>query len=149
MIALNWIPPDCESPNLDWQVDRINDAFTVAAGQGFKLLYSFDMSYSSCITYWNTTYMASMITKYANSDAMYRYGDSNEILVSTYGGDAVSEYGNSFFQQLKDTLSGQGQSIVLAPALTTYAVNAQSDVSAASRVTSDYPSIDGYLNCEF
>ncbi|KAK4931339.1 hypothetical protein LTR66_016047, partial [Elasticomyces elasticus] len=142
--ALNWIPPDCVSPSLGWQVDAIDDAFTAAAAQGFKLMYSFDMSWSTCITYWNQTFMADMITKYAGNPATYRW--NGNILVSTYGGDAVDRYGNGFLQGLKDALK-YTNAISLAPALTTYSMAAQTDpAKEAAALISDYPSIDGFLN---
>jgi len=137
--ALNWIPPDCDS-GLDWMVTAIDDAYTAAENKGFSLVHSFDMSYSECTVYWNTTFMASMVNKYADSSATYKW--NNVPLVTTYGGDQVSEYGNSFFQDLKSSVD-----ITLAPALTEYSMGAQtSPTSSASTLFSDYPSIDGYLN---
>lgn len=145
--ALNWIPPDCTVPGLDWQVSRIDDAFTAAESVGFKLMFSFDMSYTECSTYWNQTFMQSMITKYASSSATYRW--NTNILVSTYGGDTVTQYGNLFFQGLKNNLKAAGNAITLVPALTSFSMAAYYTpaVSAASLISS-YPSIDGYLNCK-
>lgn len=141
--SLNWIPPDCES-GLDWMVDRIDDAFTAAESMGFSLIHSFDMSYSSCNIYWNQTFMADMISRYAGNSAAYRW--NSNMLVSTYGGDQVDQYGNDFFQGLKDNMKDSNP-ISLAPALTTYSMGAQSNPSGeASNLMSDYPSIDGYLN---
>lgn len=144
--ALNWIPPDCTS-GMDWQVSRIDDAFTAAETMGFKLMFSFDMSYSVCNTYWNQTFMETMISKYASSSATYRW--NTNILVSTYGGDTVTQYGNLFFQGLKNNLKAAGNAITLVPALTSFSEAAYYTpaTSAASLIT-DYPSIDGYLNCE-
>jgi glucan endo-1,3-alpha-glucosidase len=142
--ALNWIPPDCES-GLDWMPDRINDAFTAAQNNGFFLVHSFDMSYSSCNTYWNTSYMQSVISQHAGSSATYRW--NSNILVTTYGGDQVQQYGNGFFQSLKDNMKNSGNAISLAPALTQYSMGAQTNPStAASTMTSTYTSIDGFLN---
>ncbi|EMC93240.1 glycoside hydrolase family 71 protein [Baudoinia panamericana UAMH 10762] len=141
--ALNWIPPDCV-PGLDWTVARINDAFTAAEQVGFKLMHSFDMSYSVCDVYWNQTFMASILSTHAGSSAAYRW--NSNLLVSTYGGDQVVQYGNQFFQGLKNTMQSSN-AISIAPALTTYSMSAQYDASsAASSLVSDYPSIDGYLN---
>jgi len=141
--ALNWIPPDCQY-GLGWSADRIDDAFTAAASMGFKLIHSFDMSYSSCSIYWNQTYMQDVIAKYASNPAAYRWND--KLLVSTYGGDQVDQYGNEFFQGLKDNMQSSNP-ITLAPALTKYSMAAQTGAqSAASSLMSDYPSIDGYLN---
>ena len=141
--ALNWIPPDCE-PNLGWMVNRIGDAFEAAEQSDFKLMFSFDMSYSVCNIFWNQTFMESMISRHAGSSATYRW--NNNILVSTYGGDIVSQYGNNFFQDLKNSMKGK-HSISLAPALTSYSMAAQYDpATQAHRLTSDYPSIDGFLN---
>jgi len=94
--ALNWIPPDCESPSLRWQMNQIDQAYTAAAPLGFKIMLSFDMSYSVCNYFWNTTFMETMISKYADNNATLLWND--EIIVSTYGGDEVSEYGNDFFR---------------------------------------------------
>ncbi|CAJ2502196.1 Uu.00g095900.m01.CDS01 [Anthostomella pinea] len=143
--ALNWNPPDCES-GTDWLPSRIDDAFAAAKPLGFKLVHSFDMSWSKCKIYWNETYMAGVISKHADSAAAYRW--DNALLVTTYGGDAVNEYGNGFFENLKSAMGST--SIKLAPALTTYSSNAQrgdADAkSSASSLLSEYSSIDGFLN---
>ncbi|KAK5133810.1 hypothetical protein LTR08_007240 [Meristemomyces frigidus] len=141
--ALNWIPPDCQA-GLDWTVDAIDDAFTAAESMGFKLMHSFDMSYSTCDIYWNQTFMQDIISKYAGNSAAYRW--NSNMLVSTYGGDQVEQYGNEFFQGLKDNMKDSNP-ITLAPGLTTYSMGAQDNptTEAASLIT-DYPSIDGYLN---
>ncbi|KAI7093271.1 glycoside hydrolase, partial [Hortaea werneckii] len=118
--AMNWIPPECQS-GLSWVPDRIDDAFTAAEQIGFKLMHSFDMSYSECYIYWNQTYMADAISKYSGSSAAYRW--NSNMLVSTYGGDQVDQYGNEFFQGLKDNMKGYNP-ISLAPALTTYSLSA-------------------------
>jgi glucan endo-1,3-alpha-glucosidase len=142
--ALNWTPPNCQA-NENWSVDRIDDAFTAAENKGFKLMYSFDMSYTQCNHYWNQTFMQDMITKYASSSATYRW--NNNILVSTYGGDSVEHYGNEFFQGLKDNMQHWNNPITLAPALTKYSMAAQTDAqSSAAKLISEYPSIDGYFN---
>ncbi|KAK5108034.1 hypothetical protein LTR62_008869 [Meristemomyces frigidus] len=142
--SLNWIPPDCQA-GLDWTVDRIDDAFTAAESMNFKLMYSFDMSYSTCNVYWNQTFMADMISKYAGNPATYRW--NSNILVSTYGGDQVEQYGNAFFAGLKSSMAYSNNAITLAPALTTYSLAAQSDASSsAGKLISDYSSIDGYMN---
>lgn len=143
--ALNWIPPDC-TDNEVWVADRIEDAYTAAESLGFKLMYSFDMSYTECNIYWNQTYMQEAITKYAGSSATYRW--NSNILVSTYGGDQLDEYyGDWFFQGLKDKMKYWNNAITLAPALTTYSMAAQTGASAAaSKLISEYPSIDGYFN---
>lgn len=141
--ALNWIPPDCQD-NLDWMVDSIDDAFTAAQQVGFQLMFSFDMSYSSCNIYWNQTFMQHMISKYAGNSATYRW--NSNILVSTYGGDFVAQYGNDFFQTLKNNMKSTN-AITLAPALTKYSMGAQTSPSqSAADLISDFPSIDGYLN---
>jgi len=146
--ALNWAPPDCSLPRLDWYVSRIDDAYTVAAAHGFKLVHSFDMSYtpSGCSIGWNTTFMASMIAKTATSPAAYLW--HGDVLVSTYGGEG---YGDSLFAELKSLLASQKISISLSPALTSYSGAAQStsaDPKAiANGMLANYKSIDGYLNC--
>lgn len=145
--ALNWIPPDCSSPSRSWQVDRIDDAYSAAESMGFKLMFSFDMSYSECDTYWNTTFMETMISKYSGNSAAMRW--NTNVLVSTYGGDTVEEYGNSFFQSLKDTLKSAGNSITLVPALTSFSEAAQdTPVTSAASLVAEYTAIDGYFNCE-
>jgi len=148
--ALNWGPPDCSlAPNnQDWYVARIEDAFAVAATNDFKLIYSFDMSYTptACAIGWNTTFMATMISKYANSPAAYIW--NGDVLVSSYGGEG---YGNNFFAELKSVLAGEGVTISLSPALTTYSLTAQGAGSNANGVATgmlaNYTAIDGYLNC--
>lgn len=141
--ALNWTPPDCAS-NMDWTVSRIDDAFTAAQQTGFKLIHSFDMSWSDCNTYWNQTFMADMIDRHAGSSATYRW--NSNILVSTYGGDMAPQYSNAFFQGLKDRMKSTN-TITLAPALVSYSREAQTNPqSAASKLLSDYPSVDGFFN---
>lgn len=141
--ALNWTPPDCSS-NMDWTIDRIADAYTAAEQSGFKLMYSFDMSWSSCNIYWNQTFMKQMIDKHAGSSATQRW--NTNILVSTYGGDQVTQYGNNFFEDLKNAMKSSN-AITLAPALTSYSMNAQHNPQgAASSLINDYPSADGYFN---
>jgi len=148
--ALNWIPPDCTS-GLDWMVDRIDKAYSAASGTGFKLMHSFDMSYSSCDNnaFWNQTFMQSMITKYASNTAQLTW--NGNILVSTFGGDTVSQYGESFFETLKSDLKSAGHSITLAPALTSYSEDAQADngSSEAPAFLDSFPSADGFLNCRY
>lgn len=142
--ALNWTPPNCQADE-SWAIDRIDDAFTAAEDLGFKLMYSFDMSWTDCNEYWNTTFMQTMITKYAGSSATYRW--NSNILVSTYGGDQVKQYGNKFFQTLKDNMKYWNNAITFAPALTTYSMAGYNNAkSAASKLISEYPSIDGYFN---
>ncbi|KAK5175931.1 hypothetical protein LTR16_011363, partial [Cryomyces antarcticus] len=124
-------------------MDRIDDAYTVAASQGFKLMFSFDMSWTSCNTFWNQTFMASMISRYASNSATYLW--NNDVLVSTFGGDSVI-YGNQFFAGLKNALSGQ-VGISLVPALTSYSLAAQfKPPQEAASLVADYPSIDGFFN---
>ncbi|THY74569.1 glycoside hydrolase [Aureobasidium pullulans] len=143
--SLNWIPPDCNSPSRKWQVDRIDDAFQAAEKTGFKLMFSFDMSYTTCNKFWNTTFMTDMITKHAGSSAAMRW--NTNILVSTYAGDKNDAYGNQFFQDLKESCKGAGHPITLAPALVSYAQAAQtSPEKSAAKMMSDYPAIDGYFN---
>jgi glucan endo-1,3-alpha-glucosidase len=141
--ALNWHAPDC-SPDMQWTVARIDNVFKVAQQKGFKLMYSFDMSHSVCNTFWNQTFMQQMIDKHAGNSATFRW--NNNILVSTYGGDQVAQYGNGFFQGMKSAMKSTN-AITLAPALTGYSYSAQKDAQAAAlKLVNDYPSIDGYFN---
>ncbi|KAG9538091.1 glycoside hydrolase, partial [Aureobasidium melanogenum] len=121
--SLNWIPPDCSSPSRKWQISRIDDAYQAAEATGFKLMFSFDMSYTTCNTFWNTTFMTDMITKHAGSSATMRW--NTNVLVSTYAGDDNDAYGNQFFQNLKNSCKSAGNPISLAPALVSYAQAAQ------------------------
>ncbi|KAK3704691.1 hypothetical protein LTR37_013665 [Vermiconidia calcicola] len=142
--ALNWVPPHCDG-DLSWQADRVQDAFTAAEQMNFKLVHSFDMSWSECDTYWTQTYMQDILSQNAGSSAMYRW--NSNILVTTYGGDQVAQYGNAFFQGLKDGMKASSNSITLVPALSKYSYGAQSDPEgSAKRMISDFSSIDGYLN---
>ncbi|KAK5713814.1 hypothetical protein LTR17_017440 [Elasticomyces elasticus] len=145
-LALNWAPPDCsQSPSSDWYVNRIDDAFTTLAANNFKLVHSFDMSYtaSACSIGWNTTFMASMISRYATNSAAYLW--DNDLLVSTYAGEG---YGNDFFLELKSVLNSEGLPITLSPALTTYSVTAQTQdpTSTFNGMLTDYSALDGFLN---
>lgn len=118
----------------------------MAATSDFKLVYSFDMSYTpaACAIGWNTTFMATMISRYANSAAAYIW--NGDVLVSSYGGEG---YGDDFFAELKSVLAGQGVSISLSPGLTSYSLAAQSSDpnEIAKGMLANYTSIDGYLNC--
>lgn len=142
--ALNWMPPDC-TYGLAWQADRIDDAYLAAEEMGFKLMHSFDMSWSECDVYWNQTYMADMVMRSAGSSATYRW--NSNILVSTYGGDTVEQYGNEFFHGLKSLLRDSGNPISFAPALTSYSHHAQESPQDASyELLNEYPTLDGYMN---
>jgi glucan endo-1,3-alpha-glucosidase len=141
--ALNWHAPDC-SPDMQWTIARIDDAFKIARKKGFKLMHSFDMSHAVCDTFWNQTFMQHMIDKHGGNSTTFRWDDN--ILVSTYGGDQVPQYGNRFFQGLKKAMNSTN-AITLAPALTRYSYSAQRNAHlAAIKLVNDYPSIDGYLN---
>lgn len=144
--AMNWMPPGCQE-DLSWQVSRIHDAYKIAEEVGFKIVHSFDMSWSDCSDggYWNTTYMAEVLDKHASSPASYRW--NGDMLVTTYGGDRVQQYGGSFFEDLKTKMRLSGKPISFTPALTTYAEKAQTGAEDATRqMIQDFPSADGYFN---
>ena len=107
------------------------DAFSVAEQLGFKLFFSFDMSYS-----WSSSDMVSIVQTHASSPAMYKW--NNAVLVSTYAGDSMDD---SFWSGFKSALASDGITISLAPAFTSYR-----DPSLADSLTSTYPSIDGFFN---
>lgn len=115
----------------DYEVDRIATAFDVAESAGFKLFFSFDMSYS-----WAQADMVSIVAAHASSSAMYLYNGA--VLVSTYSGES---YGDSFFAGFKSALLAEGYKVILAPAFTTYR-----DPSLANSLMSTFPSIDGFFN---
>jgi glucan endo-1,3-alpha-glucosidase len=143
--AMNWMPPDCQS-GLSWQESRIDDAYKAAEEVGFKITHSFDMSWTECNNggYWNTTYMADVLQKHASSKATYRW--NSNMLVTTYGGDAVKQYGNLFFADLKLKMRLSGNAISFTPALTTYSTKAQKDAEgAAYEMIQDFPTTDGYF----
>jgi len=144
--AMNWMPPDCQS-GLSWQESRIDDAYKAAEEVGFKIVHSFDMSWTECNNggYWNTTYMADVLQKHASSKATYRW--NSNMLVTTYGGDRVKQYGNLFFADLKLKMKLSGNSISLTPALTSYAEKAQKDPdNSAAQMIRDFSTTDGYFN---
>ena len=144
--AMNWMPPDCQS-GLQWQEDRIDDAYKAAEELGFKIVHSFDMSWSECNNggFWNTTYMSDVLQKHAGSKATYRW--NSNILVTTYGGDSVKQYGNMFFVDLKLKMRLSGNAISFTPALTNYATKAQNNpVAAAFKMVTDFATVDGYFN---
>jgi glucan endo-1,3-alpha-glucosidase len=144
--AMNWMPPGCQE-DLSWQASRIDDAYRIAKEVGFKIVHSFDMSWTDCKDggYWNTTYMADVLEKHASSEASYRW--QGDMLVTTYGGDRVHQYGNSFFEDLKAKMKLFKTPISFTPALTTYAEKAQTSAKdAAHQMIEDFPSADGYFN---
>ena len=130
--ALNWGPPDCSlaPDNQDRYVTRIEDASAVAATNESKLIYSFDMSYTPAAC------------------AIAAYIWNGDVLVSSYGGEG---YGSNFFAELKSVLAGDGVTISLSPALTTYFLTAQGAGSNANGVATsmlaNYTAIDGFLDC--
>lgn len=115
----------------DYEVGKIVDAYAAAEAVGFKLFYSFDMSYS-----WSQTDMVSIVATHAKSPSTYLW--NGNVLVSTYSGES---YGDSFWSSFKSALQGQGIKIILAPAFTSYR-----DPSAANSLLSTFPSIDGFFN---
>lgn len=144
--AMNWMPPDCQS-GLGWQLDRIDDAYKAAEEIDFKIVHSFDMSWSDCQDggYWNTTYMADAIQKHAGSKATYRW--NSNILVTTFGGERVKQYGNLFFADLKAKMKFSGNSISFTPALNEYSEKAQKDpVGTAFQMLGDFLTMDGFFN---
>jgi glucan endo-1,3-alpha-glucosidase len=144
--AMNWMPPNCQS-GLSWQESRIDDAYKAAEEVGFKIVHSFDMSWTECNDggYWNTTYMSEVLQKHASSSATYRW--NSNMLVTTYGGDAVKQYGNLFFADLKLRMKLSGNAISFTPALTTYSTAAQKDPDgSAYKMIQDFPTTDGYFN---
>jgi len=70
----------------DYEISKIDDAYTVAEAAGFKLFYSFDMSYS-----WQQSDLVAIISKHAQSPSTFRW--QGDVLVSTYSGES---YGDSF-----------------------------------------------------
>ena len=60
------------------------------------------------------------------------------VLVSTFSGEGN---GNAFFEGVKMSLANEGISVTLAPAFISYR-----DPSLASKLLSDFPSIDGFFN---
>ncbi|KAG1722687.1 glycoside hydrolase family 71 protein [Suillus paluster] len=115
----------------DYEVDRIVDAYAAAESLGFKLLYSFDMTYT-----WQQSDMVNIVANHSSSPSTFLWKDT--ILVSTYSGES---YGEDFWASFKSTLQSQGIDITLAPAFTTYR-----DPSDATSLVSTFPSIDGFFN---
>ncbi|KAK8219015.1 glycosyl hydrolase family 71-domain-containing protein [Phyllosticta capitalensis] len=147
--ALVAVPPNCQSADLNWQLDRIEDAFAVAAQQEFLLAPAFDMSYGSHSTNcptgnaWNVTFMAKMIENAYSKSAGLRWDDKT--LVLTHDGDG---YGDAYFGQLKGLLSNSPA--VIAPSFSTLenevAANKSSSEQQAADVISQFSNIDGYFN---
>ncbi|EED83082.1 hypothetical protein POSPLDRAFT_102718 [Postia placenta Mad-698-R] len=115
----------------DYEVGQLVTAFSVAEQLGFKLFFSFDMSYS-----WSSDDMVALVQNYSTSSASYKW--NGDILVSTYSGET---YGESFWADFKSTLAGEGITISLAPAFTSYR-----DPDDADSLMSNFTSIDGFFN---
>jgi len=148
--ALNWIPPDCTPDNsLPWQITQIANAYAAAQGTTFKLMHSFDMSYTTCNINWNQTFMVNMISKYAQNSAQLKW--NNQVLVSTFGGDAAPPYGYQFFGGLKQMLANANVNASLAPAFDGFSIAAQggNGPTQANDLVTQYQSIDGFLNCKY
>ncbi|PNS20145.1 Glucan endo-1,3-alpha-glucosidase agn1 [Sphaceloma murrayae] len=145
--ALNWTPPDCQQPYLRWMPTQIDNAYKAAEEEGFVLTHSFDMSYSICDYFWNTTYMTSTLVRHATSPSSLKWND--KIVVTTFGGDTVPDkYDNGFFQDLKDKMNDLGHPIVLVPAFNQFSERAQAGDRSreAGGLLSAFPSIDGFFN---
>lgn len=115
----------------DYETDRIEDAYAAAEALGFKLFYSFDMSYD-----WQESDMVSLVAKHATSSSTFFW--KSGVLVSTYSGESK---GDAWWSNFKYALKQQGINIVLAPAFTTYR-----DPSQANSLLSTFSSIDGFFN---
>ncbi|OSX66490.1 glycoside hydrolase family 71 protein [Postia placenta MAD-698-R-SB12] len=115
----------------DYEVGQLVTAFSVAEQLGFKLFFSFDMSYS-----WSSDDMVALVQNYSTSSASYKW--NGDILVSTYSGET---YGESFWADFKSTLAGEGITISLAPAFTSYR-----DPDDADSLMSNFTSINGFFN---
>ncbi|KAH7918065.1 glycoside hydrolase family 71 protein [Leucogyrophana mollusca] len=115
----------------DYEVDRIVDAYAAAEALGFKLFYSFDMSYT-----WEASDMVNIVANHSSSSSNFMWKDT--LLVSTYSGES---YGEDFWAGFKSSLASQGINITLAPAFTTYR-----DPANASSLLNTFPSIDGFFN---
>ncbi|TFK45555.1 glycoside hydrolase family 71 protein [Heliocybe sulcata] len=74
--------------NLDWEVDRVADAYTAAenAGNGFKLFFSFDMSSLPCTAPEHASYLVGNVTQYAAHPSQFKY--DNLVFVSTFAGES-------------------------------------------------------------
>jgi len=114
-----------------YEPDQIASAYSVAEPLGFKFFFSFDFSNG-----WDVASMASLISAHASSQSTFKWG--NDVLVSSFNGEAM---GDTFWEDLKTSLSSQGVSISLAPAFTSYR-----DPSLAQTLLSNFPSIDGFTN---
>lgn len=117
----------------DYEPAQIVTAYSVAEPLGFKLFLSFDFSFA-----WNTSSMASLITTHANSSSMYKWNE--DTLVSTFGGDDLG-HPDSFWADLKTSLSSKGVSISFAPAFTSYR-----SPNSSQSLLQTYQSIDGFFN---
>ncbi|KZT25212.1 glycoside hydrolase family 71 protein [Neolentinus lepideus HHB14362 ss-1] len=115
----------------DYETNRIADAYTAAEPLGFKLLYSFDMSYS-----WTQDTIVSLVAAHHTSTSTYLW--NNQVLVTTYSPTNTTD---SFWAGVKSSLASQGITISLAPALTVYR-----DPSLATGLFSSFPSFDGFFN---
>ncbi|KAH7908228.1 glycoside hydrolase family 71 protein [Hygrophoropsis aurantiaca] len=115
----------------DYEVDKIVDAYTAAESLGFKLFYSFDMSYT-----WEQTDMVNIVMNHSSSPSNFMWKDT--LLVSTYSGE---DLGEDFWATFKTALANEGINITLAPAFTTYR-----DPANATDLLTNFPSIDGFFN---
>ncbi|KAK8167869.1 glycoside hydrolase [Phyllosticta citrichinensis] len=147
--ALVAVPPNCQSQDLNWQLDRIEDAFAVAAQQQFLIAPAFDMSYNThsanCPTgkAWNVTFMAQLISNAYSKSAGLRWNDKT--LVLTHEGDS---YGDGYFGQLKALLANSPAVIVpsFSSVENAVATNKSSSDQQAADAISQFTNIDGYFN---
>jgi len=151
--ALNWIPPDCNSPgdtSVQWQIGQIRNAYAAAntiSNPPFYLMHSFDMSYFSCETglNWNQTFMVKMINELGSQTSQLKWNGS--ALVSTFDGETGPPYGVQFFQGLKSLVPNAS----FAPAFDGFSIGARGSNGTvqANSLVQQYPAnaIDGFLNC--
>lgn len=115
----------------DYENGKTVDAFAAAEALGFKLFFSFDMTYN-----WQEADMVNLVKTHASSPSAFLW--KGEVLVSTYSGEGK---GDAFWAGFKSDLANAGVKISLAPAFTGYR-----DPSSASSLLSSFPSIDGFFN---
>jgi len=94
-----------------WTWARVDTAYAAAAAVGFKVFISFDMNYYS-----SASVIVSKIATYAHNSSQFTY--NNKVFVSTFAGEYVTlgaANANAGWQNVKNSLSGQGISIYFVP----------------------------------
>jgi glucan endo-1,3-alpha-glucosidase len=122
----------------DWQISRVSDAYAAAAGTGFKLFLSLDMTSLQCGSWNDAANLVNIVQRFAGQSAQAMH--NSKALVSTFAGsDCHFGQGSSAGWQsaFVDPLKSSGVPIFFMPSIFsdigTFASNTWMDGEVRSR----------------